>query len=353
MKKTSIITYTLVILFGVWIMSPLQMASANSAYVRAIGGKCPPPGVYKVDAWKFYKCECTSYVTWKLRQNGISFHNYYKGKRWSHAYRWENTAKTLGLPIGSKPRPGDVALWRKGQGKLNYGHVAYVESVNSDGSVNISEYNQNVDHEYTTRNAVKADLYIHFKPSSTTKKSKPAPSREVQRLPVSKARYPDGSLVRGRGTQKVYVIKNGRKCHIPDPETFKAMKYDWAKVIDVEPRTFYKIPTGTPLRTVKRSKTYDRQQVVIRDTAKKSKPAPSPGVQRLPLSKPRFSDGSLVRAKGTQKVYVIKNGRKCHIPDPETFKAMKYDWAKVIDVEPRTFYKIPTGTPLRTVKRSR
>lgn len=42
------------------------------------------------------------------------------------------------------------------------------------------------------------------------------------RLPLSP--YLDGTLIKGSGPE-VYVIKSGKKTHIPDPETFKAMGY--------------------------------------------------------------------------------------------------------------------------------
>jgi len=145
-------------------------AYANSAYVSAIGGVCPPgpnsglpdDQVYKADQWKFYKCECTSYVTWKLNQDGIDFKNHYKGVRFSNAKNWKNAAQNVSIPVSDIPRIGDVAWWDSSGKYLKHGHVAYVESVNADGSVNISEYNEKGAHNFRTRQNIYADKYIHF-----------------------------------------------------------------------------------------------------------------------------------------------------------------------------------------------
>lgn len=66
--------------------------------------------------------------------------------------------------------------------------------------------------------------------------------------------------------------------------------------------------------------------------------------------KPDFSDGTLLRGKGTNEVYVVRNGKKCYIPDPETFKAKGYDWSKVTEVDKTTLDKIQTGIPIVSVK---
>ncbi len=156
-----------------WVMAGLlavfslnsAYAAHNSEYVSAIGGTCPSAGVYVDDQWNFYRCECTSYVAWKLNNDGINFHNQYKGVHFSDAKTWKAAAENVSIPVDDTPRAGDVAWWDKG----TWGHVAYVESVNADGSVNISEYNNSLDHSYTTRNISTADAYIHVNPVTQCK----------------------------------------------------------------------------------------------------------------------------------------------------------------------------------------
>jgi surface antigen len=120
---------------------------------------CPSPagGRYwteDIDAWRFYKCECTSYSADKLNERGVPFSNSYKGVTWGHASNWVTAANAAGVTVTTTPKVGDIAWWS--------GHVAYVESVNSDGSVNISEYNWGTAYSYGTRSSVKATKYIRF-----------------------------------------------------------------------------------------------------------------------------------------------------------------------------------------------
>lgn len=121
--------------------------------------ECPSPagGRYSsadIDAWRFYKCECTSYAADKLNERGIPFNNSYKGVHWGNASNWKTAAQSAGVIVTTTPRAGDIAWWSSG-------HVAYVDSVNADGSANVSEYNW-VRYDYGTRSSVRANNYIRF-----------------------------------------------------------------------------------------------------------------------------------------------------------------------------------------------
>lgn len=162
----------------------INMLNANSVYESDIGG-CPPSNdLYsRTDGYGFYSCQCTSYVAWKVNQNGIKLNNYQvevNGKlqsigsyystinketihRLSHAGNWDDAVSTINIPVDNSPKVGDIAVWEPYIGGSKWaGHVAYVESVNSDGSVNISEYNFHTLIGYGTRKNVKASHYIHI-----------------------------------------------------------------------------------------------------------------------------------------------------------------------------------------------
>lgn len=69
---------------------------------------------------------------------------YVKNKRGStlpnglgNANTWYARARTLGMAVGSTPRAGAVGTTTRG----SLGHVVYVESINNDGTINISEMN--------------------------------------------------------------------------------------------------------------------------------------------------------------------------------------------------------------------
>lgn len=124
--------------------------------------ECPNPagGNLKVDPWNFYKCECTSYVASKLNRRGVPFSNQYKISRWGNASNWSAAADKAGIPqdnSNATPKSGDVA-W------FSSGHVAYVERVLSNGTIDISEYNYGTRHGYGTRNINRNSVskFIHF-----------------------------------------------------------------------------------------------------------------------------------------------------------------------------------------------
>lgn len=88
-----------------------------------------------VDPWGMYNRECVSYTAWKVYQKN-GYMPYWGGR--GHAYQWPANADAAGIPRGSTPRVGSVAVLYGGP----YGHVAWVESVNGDGTINISQYNE-------------------------------------------------------------------------------------------------------------------------------------------------------------------------------------------------------------------
>jgi surface antigen len=77
-----------------------------------------------------YDCGfCTWWAAMKRATNGNPVPS-----NLGEAYSWRYTASAMGIPEGNKPQPGAV-IWFPDD------HVAYVESVASDGSVTISEMN--------------------------------------------------------------------------------------------------------------------------------------------------------------------------------------------------------------------
>ena len=91
---------------------------------------------YWEDAWGVHKiggyvCECVSYAGWKAYETfGIA-------AAWGNAYSWDDGARAAGYTVDHNPAPDTI-------GQIDgypYGHVFWVESVNSDGSINVTEYN--------------------------------------------------------------------------------------------------------------------------------------------------------------------------------------------------------------------
>ncbi len=113
-----------------------------------------------------YVCECVSYVGWK------AYEAYGLYLAWGNANYWDDRARAYGYTVDHNPTPDSI-------GQIDdslYGHVWWVESVNADGSVNVTEYNNayatmlySGDHHYgdfgsRTMSAAQAAQYnyIHF-----------------------------------------------------------------------------------------------------------------------------------------------------------------------------------------------
>lgn len=56
---------------------------------------------------------------------------------------WADSAKALGYWVDDTPRQGDVIVFSPAQVNNAWGHVAIVEKVNGDDSIEISEANVN------------------------------------------------------------------------------------------------------------------------------------------------------------------------------------------------------------------
>ena len=61
------------------------------------------------------------------------------GSNWGNATTWASLARASGFSVDKSPRAGDVFQSSGGWG--GYGHVGYVERVNNDGSIFVSEMN--------------------------------------------------------------------------------------------------------------------------------------------------------------------------------------------------------------------
>lgn len=117
-----------------------------------------PPGVYVLDPWDFYMSECTGYAAW--------YWNARLGKPWNNtrpgsgsAWNWPALARDQGYSVSGTPRAGAIISWSASSLTSQWGHVAIVDSVNSDGTINISEYNWSYNHGGDTRSHVNPGNY--------------------------------------------------------------------------------------------------------------------------------------------------------------------------------------------------
>ncbi len=138
-----------------------QQAAIQAAMSRANGGGNYSPAVpgdpnkggypavyanadyyaYVPDKWGMFARQCVSYVAWKVEQKN-GYMPYWGGR--GNANQWPgnarsgwNTPGNKPIATGSTPRAGSAGVISAG----DYGHIVWVEKVNGDGTINISQYN--------------------------------------------------------------------------------------------------------------------------------------------------------------------------------------------------------------------
>lgn len=138
---------------------PVQTAATSS--LRAVNGAAYPwanaPWPNDLpDPWGMYQRQCVSYTAWAVTTSGRRM-PYWGGR--GNANQWDDNARAAGIPVDGNPRVGDVAIRNTG----TYGHSMYVEGVNSDGSINISQYNVDWTGRYSKATIMPTGLvFIHF-----------------------------------------------------------------------------------------------------------------------------------------------------------------------------------------------
>ena len=130
------------------------------------------------------------------------------------------------------------------------------------------------------------------------------PAFVVARVP---ALLPEGTLVRGAGESKIYVIEDGKRHWISTLELFVSRGFQWHLVTEIDPTFLRSIPEGLPFGVV---------------------------------------EGSIVRGSTGEKVYVIENGLRRWIPTLTTFFVRGYRWENLVVLSDEALNSIPLGAPL-------
>lgn len=85
------------------------------------------------DSWMSGNRQCTSWVAFKVWQTyGYSTYG------WGDAYVWIKSATARGVPFGDEPRVASAAV----DTRTIPGHIMWVQKINDDGTINVSEYNR-------------------------------------------------------------------------------------------------------------------------------------------------------------------------------------------------------------------
>lgn len=140
--------------------------------------------VNRLDPWGFYSGYCTSFVAFRLSQEGVVFHGAsLKGPNGKTAFfgnggSWDAAAASIGYVVDSHPTVGSVAVWHGGEDRAWWGgHVGYVMAVDRAGNATVEEYNWSNYLRYDQR-TTQAHRYIHFVGATVIPVSlPPAPSQ--------------------------------------------------------------------------------------------------------------------------------------------------------------------------------
>lgn len=207
---------------------------ASSSYWVDENGNGRRDGGEQYSPLGFVYRNCTDYVVYRVKALGGNMANWTGGGRFGNAKNWDDNARTIGWTVSSTPAPHTIAVWEAGK----YGHVAFVESVNADGTVNVSEMNYRIPGGYGERSGVRADSYIHVPGISTD--SPTSTSSYVGHI----VRRPDGHASLLKADLKRYWIPSGGD--------WQALINNGAKVINLSHSDYNAIASGEGTATAMR-----------------------------------------------------------------------------------------------------
>lgn len=108
------------------------------------------------DRWGYCTRQCVSYAAWAVERSGNKAPMY-----WGNAKNWKWHGENDGKRVDRSPEAGAVAVYTSG----SFGHVQFVESVNGNGTMRISQYNAQLTGKYSeaTVPSSRYDLwFVHF-----------------------------------------------------------------------------------------------------------------------------------------------------------------------------------------------
>lgn len=115
-------------------------AAQTSSYTYTAGGGFPAVDPsFRASLNGGYFGQCTYYVFNRMAQVGTPIGHSMMG----NAAEWPSYARSYGYSVSNSPSAGSAIVFQQGLAGADptYGHVAFVEAVNADGSLYISEMN--------------------------------------------------------------------------------------------------------------------------------------------------------------------------------------------------------------------
>jgi hypothetical protein len=131
------------------------------------------------------------------------------------------------------------------------------------------------------------------------------------------AQIKDGTLIRAKGHNEVYVLENGLRRWITNPDVFNGLAYKWSNVQVVSEDVVNTYPLGNDL-----------------------------------TSSYSYPEGSLLKGDGPE-VYLIEAGKKRWIPNPQIFEAKGFEWESIIKVSQSNLNYISRGDDISSDEKSK
>lgn len=152
----------LLVLLGLVAYSAVDHQDEVEHYIEQMK---PDPMAYN----PYEKGQCTDYAFEKVKDDGNMI-----GKSWGDAKHWAEQAKEAGYTVNQQPKASALLQSPRGE----QGHVAYIERVNDDGSLDVTEMNFVAPHQVTSRTIQPQQVqnyhYIHPKKNPKTQDTKEA-----------------------------------------------------------------------------------------------------------------------------------------------------------------------------------
>ncbi|MEP7205035.1 MAG: CHAP domain-containing protein [Candidatus Saccharibacteria bacterium] len=106
-----------------------------------------------------YGCrQCASYVAWRIASETGRYYS------WGNAVNFTSNAQAAYGVGDGRPHAGSIAVMDAAKAGQGYGHVAWVEAVNGDGTITVSQYNYDYGQGYGMYSMMKlsAGAFDHY-----------------------------------------------------------------------------------------------------------------------------------------------------------------------------------------------
>ncbi len=190
----------------------------------------------------------------------------------------------------------------------------------------------------------------------------------------------NGSVIQAENDPAVYIMHNGVRRWIPDPQTFELLGLNGNMIQFISKSDLNAIPQGEkiPSKFIPEPMLYEKalyrqngKDTVFLVVDKTLRPIPNPAtlvalgylwehVREVPAQEinllprgsalPNMEDGKLIKESGQAAVYLIENSVLRHVPDLATFNILRLNNMAIQTVSSAEFKMMTIGKPIVSLK---